>query len=89
MKTHKLGVGQFVELVEQCCADVEAMGFNCVEATKNFFRVIGNCLNCNHHCDNHLIFVFNNDNNNNNNNNINNNNNEHILLITTLTIKIL
>ena len=38
MKTHKLGVGQFVELVEQCCADVEAMGFNCVEATKKFFQ---------------------------------------------------
>ena len=45
------------QMVEHCSANAEAMGLNPIEVLKCFFVFICNCLNCNYHCDGHILFT--------------------------------
>ena len=44
------------QMVEHFSANEEAMCSNPVEVPKNFFGFICICLNCNQHCDDHIVF---------------------------------
>ena len=43
------------QMVEHCSANAEAIGSNPVEVPKTLFGFIGNSLNCNNHCDDHIF----------------------------------
>ena len=43
------------QLVEHCSANAGAMGSNPVELPTFLFGLIGNCLNCNYHCNDHVF----------------------------------
>ena len=43
------------QLVEHCSAKAGAMGSNPVELPTFLFGSIGNCLNCNYHCNDHVF----------------------------------
>ena len=48
--------GVFIaQTVENCSTKAEAMSSNPVEVLKTFFGFICNCVNCNNHCNDHIV----------------------------------